>query len=277
MSKLKIAICISGHLRTWNQTKEIFKNYLLDDNSDIDIFIYTYNRQNNKQYSKVVNAEYSFDQNPNNEELLINNPQILSDEEIKCLLQDIPVKKMIITNDVPILSNDDEKFIKIIDKRKVDAYWLSTRGSFNSFQSIHECNLLRQSFENENNIKYDVIMRTRFDILYYKKIDWTNIYKRLNEKTLILGFGSTFGSPNDMTAIALDNVMDKYCNEFLNIKQLFSTAEYSKSSFVMHTLLKSVIDKNKLELLHFQIGLLKSDGEIIKHNIKKFISPDKVT
>ncbi len=74
---MKIAILISGHIRTWDKCKDNFINNLQDPNIEVNVFIHTYN-----EIFNCVNSNEN------------NRKDSLSNEKIMDLFQGINVKKI---------------------------------------------------------------------------------------------------------------------------------------------------------------------------------------
>jgi len=64
--------------------------------------------------------------------------------------------------------------------------------------------------------KYDLIVRTRFDIFLEKKINYFEIYKQCmeNPKLIFIGKGGADGLLNDMFAVCLPEAFDIYADRF---------------------------------------------------------------
>src|SRR5207253_10548080 len=61
--RLKVAICVSGFIRTWEYTKESFKTALCaDENIDFDLFINLYRQNLFEHSSGLNNVSYTDDQ-----------------------------------------------------------------------------------------------------------------------------------------------------------------------------------------------------------------------
>jgi hypothetical protein len=241
---IRVAICISGHIRSWKQTKANFVSSLLSDkDAEIDVYLYTYYQLDTKEGEEKVTEELLFE-----------------------LFSDIPVKKWVMVDDTPSLDEETENFLQRLCDRKYDSENV-VRGSYNGMLSIHRCNKLRREEE------YDLVMRTRFDVIYFRPINWSKL--ALEDNQLIIGFGSTLGAPNDMVGIGKPGVMDAYCDEFLRIRKIFAPEQegWDRLSFVMHTVLKSAIDRKGLALKYVQIALLKTDGSLVFHDLKKYVDP----
>ena len=208
---MKVAILLSGHIRTWESCKS---NFLIHFNKfgDVpDVFIHTYRQK--------VNS-YNGDDGKQTD---------LNDDEVKDLFKELNVKKIVIENDNVHM----DEFMK--------NYSIYSNGIllpvYGQGMKLMLCNKLRKEYEQENNFKYDVIVRTRFDILINSELDYSLALK--NPSTIYNCYGGTYGFPNDMFAFGARDVMDIYCDRLqYSIKLLIETRNNDK--FCSHTSLKYI-------------------------------------
>lgn len=134
---MKIAVCISGHLRNYEETAErLLENFA---EFESDIFICTWNYDN-------INGR------PVQEENVVKN---YSPKSFKIELYE----------ELHFLHY--EKYQKIKPYKKFDATWHKNRegdASYNQFYLIRKCNDIKRKYEREHKIKYDVVFRIRPDI-----------------------------------------------------------------------------------------------------------------
>jgi|UniRef100_A0A6C0IZ50 hypothetical protein len=74
---------------------------------------------------------------------------------------------------------------------------------------IKLCNELRKEYEQENNIKYDIVIKTRFDVYYESKL---NLNIDLTQKLYYLSCIETL-EPSDVCYFSSGNNFDKLINE----------------------------------------------------------------
>lgn len=138
MERIKTALCMSGHMRTYLDNYDNLKKYLLDNESlDIDIFIYTWNILDN-----VLDIDIRSNYN-----------------DIKELYK----PKFFIMNDTINFNYD-----KIFKSKNTDCR--NVNGLISMFYAINQCNHLKSQYENENNFIYDCVIRFRPDILLEENI-----------------------------------------------------------------------------------------------------------
>ena len=140
MNKKRLAICLFGHLRTYEKTHQnFFRNIVeqnLKDSWEIDIFMHTWDRLSSSEGSWHKDR-ITFDERE------------LSDNEI--------VK------------------VKEIYKPKMISIETLPNGVYGYPLTLHRVNEIRESYEKENNIKYDYILYTRYDLLFVNPLR-INIY-----------------------------------------------------------------------------------------------------
>jgi len=168
----KLAIYISGHLRTWSEHSK--KNLLdLIGNNDADLFIATY---------------HSMDRSES-----YNGP-IIDDEAIKLLFNGFSIKGITIDNDNPTM---DPSY-----KKEQNCLWKVWR-------KIQQCNTMRIEYSQTNGVYYDYAIRTRPDLLVLETIDFDSLPPL--DKNIIISFGGSLGYPDDAFAICSPRVMNHYC------------------------------------------------------------------
>jgi hypothetical protein len=155
---MKIGIIISGHCRSFEQTYQSFNNCFQNYNH---VFISTYNEITHQD---KVWWNNSFEKDKS---LITINSEIL-DRYYR------PRK------------------IKIIKQEnyKSDIELYNTIGGYNAihnmWNSILNSYKLLQQYERENNIKFDIIIRTRFDLEYLNTINKQELESLINKNILYL-------------------------------------------------------------------------------------------
>jgi len=209
---MRLAICISGFLRTWEYSKpSLLKNLI--QNNDYDLFIHTY-KQNYFEYSSGVENK------------------IYDEEEILKMFKDTNVKKIVIEDRDDILNDLTEHSQKYKD---VSNFFIKIKESsdtkskeinlgiriYDQLRKNYLVNNLRKEYEIENNIKYDFYVKTRFDILYADKINWSNFN---DDKIIYNGNCGTAGFPDDLIGIGTnESVINAYMDRFINLDKMCFT------------------------------------------------------
>lgn len=182
---MRIAVCLSGQLRGWRESKHNqlwFWNSCNRENIQVDYFAHTWN--------------YSMDRTG------VSQPYVkrkVDEEEFAEFVQHYDIKKAVID------SKPQKEFYN-------NDHWM---GLFYSFgQSL----LLKKQYELENNFKYDIVVKSRPDVAFNPKQSFS--FPDLRQGMLF----TTFGGPmpmefemyniNDCVFLANNNTMDLLLNMF---------------------------------------------------------------
>ena len=161
---MKIAIQLYGHLRTFQITAPYLMKYFVNGNrdiADVKVFIHTWNEldavQQPPHYKK--NAKFM--------------GRRLSDSDIEMIYQLYrPVACTIESQQV--ITEEDKEYISEEGEGDLE---LAT-GLKNAFYSFKSVNKLRNSYETEQGIKFDYVITTRPDILFFRGIDFSTIINK---------------------------------------------------------------------------------------------------
>jgi len=141
---MKVALLLPGHYRLFEKIYDSLKKHFLDL-YDVDIFIWTWDdygywTPNDEHPGGVFPTEKI------NSDFIINvvKPKLYRIENLK--------------EHTPKI-NEHMKFIK--EKRY---HFNRPFNQTSMMYSLNNCDLLRRQYENENNFKYDIIVRGRFDL-----------------------------------------------------------------------------------------------------------------
>jgi len=174
---MKIAVLLPGHIRTWDYCKQNFMDTIYDNNHTIDVFVDTYN--------ELFRPDYELhDENKMN--------IIKSNDEITSLFDGINVVDLKIENTT--IGNHS-----ILQMYKI----LKITNTYEEYEKIHG--------------KYDLVVRSRFDILLDKKIDYEKIYESCkNSKLIHIGDGAVHRSDNDLCAVCNTDTFKIYGKRVLH-------------------------------------------------------------
>lgn len=209
---MRIAICISGFIRTWEFTKNSFEYLLCKDKThEIDIFVNTYNQNYFELSAGLEDITYT-------------------KEQIYKMFEGFNVKSIIIENRDDIhndLIKENEKFIhctnnkcKIQESSSINAKSYNTGVRIlDQIRKVERCFDLKREYEKKNNFKYDLAVKTRFDILYKTSPVWEYI----KEGTLYTETDTTGGYPHDCVTFGKNIDMDKYSLRYSTINELVFT------------------------------------------------------
>lgn len=175
---MKIAVLLAGHLRTWEYCKANFIDTLYSPVHDIDIFIETYDQLFRTDYE--VHNEHLFKKR-------------LTQNELTSLFTGLNVVSLNSENEVTGLANINQarKLLKVFD-------------------TFCEYEIKRGT--------YDLVVKTRPDILLMEKVDYEKILKvcNNNSKHLFISRGGVNCLPleNDLVAISTSIIMKLYMGRF---------------------------------------------------------------
>jgi hypothetical protein len=147
MKYTKIAICISGEVRTAIEAYPVFKNFF--EGMDVDVFIHTWNTT----VVKTKNMEEPF---------IIHE----DDDKINKIKELYQPKKMIVENQIEV--GPYESFSKM-------------------FYSIMMSNQLRLDYEIENECLYEWVVKYRFDVIFPKEIKFPKLQLEKRTLYYLLG------------------------------------------------------------------------------------------
>lgn len=240
---MRIAICMSGFVRTWEYTKKSFIEQLTKDKNNIyDVFIHTYNQ--------------------NLFESTAEKPDVfLTNEEIEKLFEGINVKVLIIENreeTLPLILKESSKYSNLSnyslqqpESSDVNSITIPIGArTYDHLRKLHLCNESRKNYEIENSIKYDLVVKTRFDLCYFNSPNWNVCL----DGKVYFELGACFGWPNDTFCVTTPYVMDNwYANRFTKFDEMFITGPNILDGMCAHQTLKWILEKGNIEISNIRI------------------------
>ena len=178
---MKLALCLSGQPRSYVKVFDYLKKNLLDP-YDVDIFIHSWKLNNYQQNTfEYVTGLYG-------------PVSIFFDKEL------------------PNTINSD----MIVPNASHPANFCTSM-----FYSIYRSNDFRIRHQTLNDVKYDYVIRSRFDFALNKVIDFNS----LERGKLYIPKDTDGPNPllNDQFAIADPDTMNVYASTFLNLRQLYNS------------------------------------------------------
>jgi hypothetical protein len=224
---MKLAICLSGHLRTYQQTIENFLKVkdFLSQFSDIDIFISTWDTINsNSSWSRSLNTTSENNDEINEKEIIqLYKPRKINIENFNKL------KHLFLTKNFTDFNPQEN----LKDKRRGDNDFLY---AVSQFYKIFDCNSLKSQYENQNGFIYDLVIRQRFDHSFINFVDLNSLNREivhiginheydLQDPTWTLSNGY---STCDQFAIGSSKNMDLYSSVYSNLCNLLKKETYSE-------------------------------------------------
>lgn len=201
---MKIAVCLSGHMRDFDRKFASLHECLVRDN-DADFFIHTWETFGYSVNNPGSMAQYGrdgFDR---------RSPRIDSTH-----VHDL-------YNPVSLVVEDFEKFEPAIN-REASYFTRRREGTrVENLISLHRkiflTDRLRQDYEEMSGVRYDVVVRARPDLLYEREV-------RFDEHDLSLVTTPeelSFGVVSDAFAFGAPDVMTRFCGFYPRMKETYDT------------------------------------------------------
>jgi hypothetical protein len=217
---MKVALCLSGHFRSYERVYPILKQSIIDPYHS-DVFIATWDSVG----FDGVRGDHQF----------MNLK--LNEESLRTLFSP---KKMFIE---PQKKWDTSKYqvIHNIGLRNPEII-------FGMFYGIFAANKLKSEFEQENNFKYDVVIRSRAD-LFFESILPANELKEASENNHVYvpKFGN-YNGLNDQFAFGCSDSMNLYCDTYPNLDKFYDEG----CKWHSETMVKFTVN-------HFNIPISRTD------------------
>lgn len=212
---MNIAILLTGHFRGYKKVYRSFVDNILNPlkNHRVDIFIDTWNTlHTNNSYAyqcknDISNTEYLLDVNDINLKYSPQKTRIDDWNDIKNFLK---AKNFYPEDLLAQLEKDNNERIKNRTSEPItikDGYSLIA----SQFYKFYSCNQLRKQYEKENNIKYDIIIKTRPDVIYFNP---------LNIETVDANFFYADHPYGDIFICGSGENIDIFCNAINNITNI---------------------------------------------------------
>lgn len=181
-NKIKTAICISGHFRSFSKSVHAIQQHILNNPYiDYDIFIHTWDAIDRGLRPGIKRRKILAGLNP--KDIVIE-----------------PHMEFIIT---PLMN---EKNFNLRD----------INGLLSMFYKIQECNNLKIKYEKENGFTYDCVIRLRADLQLCEDL---RISSSLDLNKLHIPAHGDYGGINDQFAFSNSKNMDTYSSIFSNIER----------------------------------------------------------
>ena len=162
---MRVAIQLHGHLRTFQSCASSLKKYI-SSNENIDVFIHTWSETEHKNRSWYPD---SFRDSP-----------VILDDSILSKIRDLYKPKGLIIDQQPLFS--EEGHFGTHEKIHI-----SLMGLKHSMYSMNQANLLREKYQQQENVEFDLVFVTRPDIEFQESISFLEFEQYFNfyDKTLI--------------------------------------------------------------------------------------------
>lgn len=178
---MNIAVLLAGHLRFWKLCKENFIENIYSTNHQIDVFVDTYNVKYRSDYS--VNGE-------NEAENALLSENSIRAEFDKLNLVHLSVEPEVLYDPIFCRTPQARKLLRVYD-------------AFIEYEKKHE-------------IKYDLVIKSRFDIVLHKKLDYNHLISEYSKNNNVIhiskGVVNCRPEHNDLFAISDRKTFDFYAN-----------------------------------------------------------------
>ena len=178
---MKIALCLSGQPRAFNQGYEFVHKNLLKDN-DVTVFIHTWeSEQAHESIMKYKARTWQID---------------------------------------PALTNDLSKYTNVPPPQPNWKVKDPARATWNQLYGVMMCNSLKSEFELLYDMNFDWVIRSRFDFALNTAIDFNSLdNSKLYIPNCRMAPARDFG--NDQFAMSSSANMDKYADAFNHIDEFY--------------------------------------------------------
>lgn len=131
----------------------------------------------------------------------------------------------------------------------------------NQFYKISECNKLKCKYENENNFKYDLVIRCRFDSFFTRKFKKDELH--IEDNQIIVPWGWDFKcvseyAVTDIFALGRSDTMDKYSSVFDNLDKYKNDIIFHPESIMGYNLFRENVEVKTYEI-NFQFNYPEID------------------
>jgi hypothetical protein len=230
---MRIAWCLSGQPRNYEQGLEYTKRNLLDHH-DVDVFFHAWHDPDK--------VGQKFDSAPWIDDAGSYQP------DVKENLLDIYKPK----------KHSFEKPIQFIDESNYESDFVwspeHTNIGFSFTYSLLQANELKKKYEQENNFKYDWVFRARFDWALNHPINFDELDSNF---IYIPDFEKSFETPNnphcsDQFAFSSSKNMDVYTQLFSNIRKHWENMEikHMGENLLLHHLLANKMEMKGFDYTH---------------------------
>ena len=243
---MKTALCISGHLRTFNYTySSILENII--EPLNCDVFIHTWNVLGAPTGKNIGDINKQNDKTLNYLDLIDKTyaPKLISIENGTSKLTEF-IKE---TSDIKVPSDEQQYVMTHIGLH------------ISMFYSLFAANNLKKEYENITG-KYDLVIRLRPDLHFYEKLT----FDRFEDKNSIyVPEIATYTNDglNDQVAIGSSELMDKYCDIYNEVQNYY---RHHKCTARPESMIKYHLDNNKINYIKSDIkyDMWRLDGSVLR-------------
>jgi len=259
---MRIAFCISGHLRDYKSLTDNFFEFktFCEKFGTVDTFIATWDK---------ISTKYSWS--------AAHNLTLHKNTETKVRYQDISdhykTKDVIIFDDE--FYSSDRSPLKYQHFTKHQYNW-DHRGISNNvihstrmFFLIHQANVLKLNKEYSNNIKYDLVIRLRPDMLFHKHLYESIDFNKILHTNKIFIVPHSMPHKNhisycDRFIIGSSNLMDKLSSTMYNLSIPFNRNIFGDPEDVLFHAIHNIIDQDKIEFMQPIENIISENSNFLR-------------
>ena len=244
---MKVALILSGAVRNIEDTFDSMEYYFLKNFSDIDVFFY--------------GCENSFGREKN----------------IDFLVKKFSPKKLVV-NEKSFYTEKIGSDILSKNHRHIpsESYW---NNSIWAFYNVMMCNNLKKEYEIENGFRYDIVIRSRMDLFWFREVNEQEI--ELARENIVLPWDWAFrsGPPwngrypfgfADVYALSSSELFDFYSNAYNFIPEFSSIYPYAPESLLGYYLKDQPVKEVKRHVITeypiIERNGLDSNGDPLPNN-----------
>lgn len=194
LKDLRVALCISGHLRTFEQNFISVREHILN-RFNCDVFIHTWDTLG-MPYRQLDSRVHN----------------IKTDHMVETINRIYAPKKLIIEPTKRFLVSN------LMHKAMID--YRDIPGILSMFYKIEVCNNIKSEYERENNFLYDIVIRFRGDLCMMAPLP---INQDTNLNRLFIPQYGNFSGLCDQFAFGSSQVMDIYSSLYSNLEKHLET------------------------------------------------------
>jgi hypothetical protein len=230
---MKVALCISGQARFVQKCFPAIKSNIIDQ-ADTDVFCHTWLPKEGFEY-KFIGQNYQ----QGWKDFKITDDDINAIQDLYKPVRSIilPVEEMF----VDVLTGDSiPKYYGGVAECDRDRYRLKMiKASLGMYKGIWAANHIKEEYRLTNNVKYDYVIRCRYDVIPCRPIKYDSmsdghiLYEELNQPD---------GMVSDLINIGSNGVMNAYSSIFHNWETLVNMSMRKRNVWCNELLISEMME-----------------------------------
>lgn len=231
---MRVAVCLSGHLRTYRKTLLNLQRHLLNNREhQFDLFVHTWDRMG---WYETNDADAVHDETAS---------------ELPYLMESLRPKAVVVEPKKEFLVPD----FQLVSEHQIKP---GTNGAhiLSMYYKVQECDKLRRQAESKGGFIYDAVVRARPDLVLENNVPLSK-FELLDGVVYINDRGHS-GGVNDQFAVANSATMSVYAACFENVTRYVDEGCEWRPEPILHYHL----DRNNIQIktYPFRIKLLRPNG-----------------